>query len=1207
MSKTRVRARSESALPAGDSCRSEALEGRALLAVVYDAPTTAVGDAPTGLVVADFDDDGILDAATADFDSNTVTVLLGRGDGSFTRSQTLDTLGSASRVVAGDLNGDGAIDLVVSEFGNNSIAVFLGNGDGTFGDATRIAGNGGPVGLALADLNGDGDLDLVTTNFLLNFVGVYIGDGTGGFGPATLLPGGTAPRAVAVGDLTGDGAPDLVVAASEDDAIRVFINDGSGAFAAPVQYLVSANPEDVALGDLNGDGHLDVVVACADDDVVTVRLNDGTGALTNPGFLVSVDARPRSVALADLNGDGRLDFIAGNADASNVQVGFGLGNGNFTTSPGFLVGQTPRGVTLEDMDEDGALDVLVVNEESDTLTVLFGDGEGAFAARRDSSAGAPVGAAMAAADLDGDGRDDLVAAFPEDGTVRVYFSDGLGNFLAGPTFATGGRPVFVAIGDLNGDGRADLAVSLNQDDVVAVFFGDGAGGFAAGGVFATSGGPQEVRIGDMDGDGVPDLVVACSTASMIDVLINDGAGSFGAPVSIAVPGNPVSIRLGDLDEDGDLDIAMLTSTGGAALQWLRNNGDMNFIGPSIAADLGGLGVRLALADLDGDGDLDAVATTTEGKIVVWRNNGLGFYSPAGISVEVGAGAGAIEFADVNVDGKPDAIVAVQGSDRVAVLEGDGGLGFLSPIVSHVVAASPAGLAVGRFEGRAYLGVATLSATAGTISAYNNIRTASSIDGLQSSLLTLTRDQQFTLSVQARDNPASIRRVAFWADFNGNNAIDEGEALGTDEDGEDGWSILAVLGSGAPLGPGLTIIAIGVDFAGVETNKLTLDLTVIYSLLAANGAVVSGVQGADGRYYVGARNSDNRPLVYRQIDPGSQAWEARDLQAATGSPSLVGDVSFFVDGKDGLLYAAAVSVDGLLLFVLRNGAWSFRNLSTEMGLADDLTGQLTAFVDTTGVAHVAVISAAGHLLLFVQTGAVNPDGGFVWSLANLSTDHLAAQGMSTPAFVGRITSYVTSWNARNIVGVDASGRLHTVWIADAEGFTLWRTDDLSAITGAPTITGGLTIYLTSWDGINIAGTDESGSVLVTWWVPQFEGNWEVSDLTALFSGPQLAVGSLTSYVTPWGGLNVAGVGPDGDLVIYWWVPQFEGEWVVSSFDEVLPGGSPRPDGGGLSGYAGADGRLNVFGRNTNREVIRYHWDPGTDVWTPENLTEVAVRV
>ena len=1206
MKKARISVRSRSGQPAGGSHSPEALESRMLLAIVFDAPTTPVGVAPTGLVVADFDDDGILDVATADFDSSTVTVLLGRGDGSFTTAQTLETPGSASRVVTGDLNGDGALDLVASAFDNNSIAVFLGNGDGTFGDATHVAGNGGPVGLALADLNGDGNLDLVVTNFLLSLIGIYLGDGAGGFGPATLLAGGSSPRAVAVGDLTGNGAPDLVVAASGNDAIRVYTNDGTGTFAAPVQYLVAANPEDVALGDVNGDGHLDVVVACADDNVVTARLNDGTGTLTNPGFQVFVGDRPRSIGLADFDGDGRLDFITGNSDADSVQVAFGKGNGDFTASTAFMVGRAPRGVTLADIDEDGVLDVLVVNEESDTLTALFGTGGGEFASRKDSATGAPIGGAMAAADLDGDGRDDLAAVFPEDGTVRVYFSDGLGNFLAGPTFATGGRPVFVTVGDLNGDGHSDLAVSLNMDNAVAIFIGDGAGGFTAGGVFATSDGPQEVRVGDMNGDGASDLVVACSTASVIDVLVNDGSASFAAPVSIAVPGNPVSIRLGDLDEDGDLDIVMLTSTGGAVLQWLRNNGDVDFIGPSIAADLGGLGVRLALADLDGDGDLDAAATTTDGKVVVWRNNGLGFYSPVGISVEVGAGAGAIEFTDVNVDGRPDAIVAVQGSDRVAVLEGDGSLGFLPLIFSHAVSANPVALAVGSFTGSAYLGVTTLSATDGAISAYNNIRTASSIDGLQSTLLTLTRDEQFTLSVQARDNPASIRRVTFWADFNGNGVPDGGETLGSDENGEDGWSILAVLGSGAPLGPGLTILARGVDFAGVETNELTLDLTVIYSLLAANGAVVSGVQGADGRYYVGARNSDNRPLLYRQIDPGSGAWDVRDLQAATGSPTLIGDVVFFVDDKDSLLYAASVSADGLLLFVLRDGTWSFRNLSAEAGLTDTLTGQLTVFTDTTDIGHIAVIADSGNLLLFAQTGDVNPDGGFLWSVADLSAEHLAPQGMSTPGFVGRITSYVTSWNARNIVGVDASGRLHTVWIADVEGFTLWRTDDLSAITGAPTITGGLTIYLTSWDGINIAGTNGSGSVLVTWWVPQFGGDWEVSNLTDLFSGPRLVSGSLTSYVTPWGGLNVAGVGPDGDLVIYWWVPQFEGEWVVSSFDEVLPADSPRPDGGGLSGYAASDGRLNVFGQSADREVIRYHWEPSTDVWTPENLTGVAER-
>ncbi|MCW5775877.1 MAG: VCBS repeat-containing protein [Phycisphaeraceae bacterium] len=1190
----------------GGTHRCEPLESRVLLAVLFDAPTTAVGEAPTGLVVIDFDGDGIPDAATSDFDSNTVTVLRGRGDGSFTHAQTINTLGAASRIVSGDVDGDGVPDLVVSEFTNNTVAILLGNGDGTFADATRVSANGGPVGVALADLNGDGDLDLVVTNFLLNLVGVYLGDGSGGFAAPTLMPGGLSPRHVAIGDLTGNGVPDLVVAASSDNAIRVYVGVGDGTFEAPVQYAVAANPEHVVLGDLNGDGALDVLVACADADVLVPRMNDGTGTLTHPGFTIPTGAEPRSVALADLNGNGVLDFVVGNSLSNTVRVGIGGGDGTFDIFATRHVGQAPRAVTLADVNGDGRLDLIVVNEESDTLTVLLGAGNGVFLNRRDITTDAAGASAVAAGDLDGDGLADLVVAHANDDVVRVYFADGAGGFVVGPVLAAAGGPAHVEIGDLNGDGTLDLVVSLRDAGQLAVFFNDGAGGFVAGGSFAVAEGPEEVRIGDLNGDGIPDLAVACSVASTIDVLINTGHGTFTHAVSVGVPGNPVSIRLGDLDNDGDLDVAMVTTTGGAALQWLRNQGDGTFTGPSIAANLGGLGVRLALGDLDGDGDLDAVATTSDGRLVLWRNSGFGIFVPVGGSAALGVGPGAVEIVDVNVDGLLDVVISETGTDRVIVLEGDGNLGFLAPHLSHTVAVGPIGVAVADFDGDGYLDLASVSGGLRRISVLISRFVTPTIADLTSDAQVVSVGGVFTLTVAAATNGVSIARVSYWADYNGNGVRDDGEHLGEGTESETGWSILASLADGAPVGPGLAIIAIGVDFAGVETNELTLDLTVIYSLLAANGAVASGVRGTDGRYYVGVRNADGRPLLFGQINPGGAAWDARDLQAATGSPALRGDVSFFVDAKDGLLYAAAVSVDGLLLFVQRGGTWAFRNLSTETGSVAVLTGQLTAFADVNGIEHVGVITETGELLLFVQTGADDAQGEFVWVSVNLSTDHLGALGMSTPAFVGRITSYVTSWNARNIVGVDASGRLHTVWIADAEGFTLWRTDDLSAITGAPTITGGLTIYLTSWDGINIAGTDESGSVLVMWWVPQFEGHWEVSDLTDLFSGPQLAVGSLTSYVTPWGGLNVAGVGPDGDLVIYWWVPQFEGEWVVSSFDDVLPNGSPRPDGGGLSGYTASDGRLNVFGQSADREVIRYHWDPGTDVWTPENLTVVAVR-
>jgi 16S rRNA G1207 methylase RsmC len=77
------------------------------------------------------------------------------------------TAGSSPAFVASaDLNGDGKLDLVTANFasGTNTVSVLLGNGNGTF-QAKQDFGTGtGPISVAIADLNGDGKLDLVTAN-----------------------------------------------------------------------------------------------------------------------------------------------------------------------------------------------------------------------------------------------------------------------------------------------------------------------------------------------------------------------------------------------------------------------------------------------------------------------------------------------------------------------------------------------------------------------------------------------------------------------------------------------------------------------------------------------------------------------------------------------------------------------------------------------------------------------------------------------------------------------------------------------------------------------------------------------------------------------------------------------------------------------------------------------------------------------------------
>src|SRR2546426_815427 len=178
----------------------------------------ATGDAPWDVEIADLNGDGRLDMAVANLYSSTVSVLLGNGDGTF--GPKTDYTGSSS-VAIGDVSADGWPDLVTTNYSSggfglgNTVSVMLGNGDGTFGPSTNFGTGTGPQKVAIADLNADGRLDLVVANYEQNSgntVSVLLGNGDGTFGPKTDFPTGTGPYFVAIGDLNADGRPDLAVA-----------------------------------------------------------------------------------------------------------------------------------------------------------------------------------------------------------------------------------------------------------------------------------------------------------------------------------------------------------------------------------------------------------------------------------------------------------------------------------------------------------------------------------------------------------------------------------------------------------------------------------------------------------------------------------------------------------------------------------------------------------------------------------------------------------------------------------------------------------------------------------------------------------------------------------------------------------------------------------------------------------------------------------
>jgi hypothetical protein len=383
--------------------------------------TTRTGINPSGVVLADFDGDKILDIATTNrpnfFEPGSISILRGKGDGTFGAALSFPASIAPGGLQAADLTGNGRMDIVTFNQPTlpiHSLSIFLNNGDGSFRRVPDLTLAAVVESIAITDLNGDRIPDLVAAiqGIAISDPGrvtLFLGNGDGTFRPGadyvTTFPGSF----VTVQDVTSDKIPDLVVASS-NGSVWVFPGIGDGSFRAPVSFLTGSGTTAVAAVDVTGDGILDLVTANVSGQTLSVLIGKGDGLFTTyPNFDSGIEST--SLALADLNGDGIPDLVSVSSFgfASVVSVLLGRPDGSYSEPVLFTTGCGAQAVAVGDVNGDGVPDIITANSptfDSGTVSILLGNGNGTFRSRitiplRGSAS------AVAVVDVDGDHIPDL--------------------------------------------------------------------------------------------------------------------------------------------------------------------------------------------------------------------------------------------------------------------------------------------------------------------------------------------------------------------------------------------------------------------------------------------------------------------------------------------------------------------------------------------------------------------------------------------------------------------------------------------------------------------------------------------------------------------------------------------------------------------------------------------------------------------------------